>query len=114
MADYRNDDDPTLPGGTAGLNRTPETDPEHLLPDHTAAPAVPGLVAGGVSGDPDAVRDEIERTRERMSSTIDQIDGALHRKKGEIQDRLDVAGFVVHGDSGEPAHRASLAVVFPL
>jgi len=91
MADYRNDDDPTLPGGTAGLNRTPETDPEHLLPDHTAAPAVPGLVAGGVSGDPEAVRDEIERTRERMSSTIDQIEGALLRKKEQIQDRLDVA-----------------------
>ena len=90
MADYRNDDDPTLPGGPTGINRTPETDPEHLLPDHTAAPAVPGLVAGGVSGDPDAVRDEIERTRRRMSSTIDQIEGALQRKKGEIQERLDV------------------------
>jgi hypothetical protein len=90
MADYRNDDDPTLPGGLAGMNRTPETDPEHLIPDHTAAPAVPGLVAGGVSGDPDAVRDEIERTRQRMSSTIDQIEGALQRKKGEIQEKLDV------------------------
>jgi len=90
MADYRHDDDPTLPGGTAGMNRTPETDPEHLLPDHTAAPAVPGLVAGGVSGDPDAVRDEIERTRERMSSTIDQIEGALLRKKDQIQEKLDV------------------------
>jgi hypothetical protein len=89
MADYRNDDDRTLPGGP-GMNRTPETDPEHLLPDHTSAPAVPGLVAGGVSGDPDAVRDEIERTRERMSSTIEQIEGALLRKKGEIQERLDV------------------------
>jgi hypothetical protein len=90
MADYRNDDDPTLPGATAGINRTPETDPEHLLPDHTAAPAVPGTIGGGVTGDPDAVRDEIERTRARMSSTIDQIEGALHRKKGEIQERLDV------------------------
>jgi len=90
MADYRNDDDRTLPGGLGGMNRTPETDPEHLLPDHTSAPAVPGLVAGGVTGDPDAVRDEIERTRERMSSTIDQIEGALLRKKGEIQDKLDV------------------------
>jgi hypothetical protein len=91
MADYRHDDDPTLPGAAAGLNRTPETDPEHLLPDHTAAPAVPGLVAGGVGGDPDTVRDEIERTRERMSSTIDQIEGALLRKKDQIQEKLDVA-----------------------
>jgi len=90
MADYRKDDDATLPGGLAGMNRTPETDPEHLIPDHTSAPAVPGLVAGGVSGDPDTVRDEIERTRARMSSTIDQIEGALRQKKGEIQERLDV------------------------
>jgi hypothetical protein len=89
MADYRNDDD-TLPGGLKGMNATPETDPEHLIPDHTSAPAVPGTVAGGVTGDPDAVRDEIERTRARMSSTIDQIEGALHRKKGEIQEKLDV------------------------
>src|SRR5215218_2911462 len=91
MADYRNDDDDTLPGGLTGMNRTPETDPEHLIPDHTSAPAVPGTIAGGVSGDPDAVRDEIERTRARMSSTIDQIEGALQRKKGEIQEKLDVA-----------------------
>src|SRR5215218_4034944 len=91
MADYRNDDDDTLPGGLTGMNRTPETDPEHLIPDHTSAPAVPGTIAGGVTGDPDAVRDEIERTRERMSSTIDQIEGALLRKKGEIQEKLDVA-----------------------
>ena len=90
MADYRNDDDDTLPGGLKGMNRTPETDPEHLIPDHTSAPAVPGTVAGGVTGDPDAVRDEIERTRARMSSTIDQIEGALQRKKGEIQEKLDV------------------------
>ncbi|MFL5383413.1 MAG: DUF3618 domain-containing protein [Longimicrobiaceae bacterium] len=90
MADYRNDDDDTLPGGLTGMNRTPETDPEHLIPDHTSAAAVPGTIAGGVSGDPDAVRDEIERTRARMSSTIDQIEGALQRKKGEIQEKLDV------------------------
>lgn len=90
MADYRNDDDATLPGGLKGMNVTPETDPEHLIADHTTAAAVPGTVAGGVSADPDAVRDEIERTRARMSSTIDQIEGALQRKKGEIQEKLDV------------------------
>ncbi|MFL5537620.1 MAG: DUF3618 domain-containing protein [Longimicrobiaceae bacterium] len=89
MADYRNEDD-TLPGGLKGMNSTRETDPEHLIPDHTSAPAVPGTVAGGVTGDPDAVRDEIERTRARMSSTIEQIEGALQRKKGEIQEKLDV------------------------
>lgn len=85
MADDRMDPDRTLPG--TGMNRTPETDPEHLLPEHTHA-AVPGTIAAGTS-DPDAVRSEIERTRARMSHTIDQLEGVLQKKKGEIQDRLD-------------------------
>ncbi|HEX6748369.1 MAG TPA: hypothetical protein VF092_13820 [Longimicrobium sp.] len=90
MADYRHDDDRTLPGGP-GMNRTPETDPEHLIPEHTHA-AAPGTIgASSTSDDPDVVRGEIERTRQRMSSTIDEIEGALLRKKGEIQDRLDFA-----------------------
>ncbi|HET7463337.1 MAG TPA: DUF3618 domain-containing protein [Longimicrobium sp.] len=89
MADYRNDDDRTLPG--VGMNRTPETDPEHLLPDHTSAGAVGSIPAAALSGDPDAVRDEIERTRARMSRTIDQLDRALVRKKTEVQEKLDVA-----------------------
>ena len=87
MADYRNDEDRTLPGG--GMNLTPETDPEHLLPEATSA-SVPGTI-GGVADDPDAVRGEIERTRARMSQTIDQLDRALTKKKDEIQERLDVA-----------------------
>jgi hypothetical protein len=36
------------------------------------------------------VRDEIERTRERMSRTIDELDRALVRKKVEVQEKLDV------------------------
>lgn len=89
MADYRNDDDRTLPG--VGMNRTPETDPEHLLPDHTSAGAPGTIPAAALGGDPDAVRDEIERTRARMSHTIDQLDRALVRKKTEVQEKLDVA-----------------------
>lgn len=89
MADYRNDpsagDDRTLQGG-AGMNRAPETDPEHLLPDHTHA-AAPGSIAA--NDDPTLVRGEIERTRARMSQTIDQLEGVLLRKKDEIQERLD-------------------------
>lgn len=85
MADDRMDPDRTLPG--TGMNLTPETEPEHLLPEHTHA-AVRGTIAAGTS-DPDAVRSEIERTRARMSHTIDQLEGVLQRKKGEIQDRLD-------------------------
>lgn len=89
MAEYRNDDERTLQGTIGRMNRTPEADPEHLLADHTVAAAVPGTIAGGAS-DPDAVRGEIERTRERMSSTIDQIEGALLRKKDQLQERLDI------------------------
>jgi hypothetical protein len=89
MADYRNDDDRTLPG--AGMNRTPETDPEHLIPDHTSAGALGAIPAAATSDDPDAVRGEIERTRARMSRTIDQLDRALVRKKEEVQEKLDVA-----------------------
>jgi hypothetical protein len=39
----------------------------------------------------DAARDEIERTRARMSGTIDEIEVALQRKKAELRDRLDVS-----------------------
>jgi len=88
MADHRNDEDRTLPTGLGGMNLTPETDPEHLIPEKTHAAAV-GTIGAVSSTDPDAVRDEIERTRQRMSQTIDQLEGALGRKKAEIQERLD-------------------------
>ncbi|HEU4562738.1 MAG TPA: DUF3618 domain-containing protein, partial [Longimicrobium sp.] len=90
MADYRNDDtDRTLPG--VGMNRTPETDPEHLLADHTSAGEPGTIPAAAMSDDPDAVREEIERTRARMSRTIDELDRALVRKKEQVQEKLDVA-----------------------
>lgn len=38
----------------------------------------------------EAARDEIERTRARMSETIGEIETVLVRKKAEIEDRLDV------------------------
>jgi hypothetical protein len=88
MADHRNDDDRTLPGGP-GMNRTPETDPEHLIPEHTHAAPLGTIGAELTPDDPDAVRGEIERTRERMSQTIGAIEGALLKKKEEINDRLD-------------------------
>ena len=84
------DPDATLPGGAvagAGMNRSPETDPEHLLPEH-ASPGTPGAIAA--SDDPDLVREEIERTRARMSSTIDSIEEALLRKRAQIEEKLDV------------------------
>ena len=98
------DDDPdaTLPGGVSGeavARRTPETDPEHLLPEHAGA-GVPGTVAA--SDDPDVVRDEIERTRARMSQTIDSIESALLRKKEQIEDRLDVTAPVRERVNDQP------------
>lgn len=38
----------------------------------------------------EAARDEIERTRARMSETIDEIEEALLRKKADLRERLDV------------------------
>ena len=86
------DDDRTLlrgpsPAPATGMNRTPETDPEHLIAAE-AGPGTPGTVAA--SDDPDVVRDEIVRTRQRMSSTIDEIEAALLRKKEQIEEKLDV------------------------
>jgi hypothetical protein len=85
-----------VPGGddrtlhAPGINAVPETDPGHLIPDHTHV-AAPGTIgAAAVPDDPDAVRGEIERTRARMSQTIDQLEGVLLRKKEEISDKLDV------------------------
>ncbi|HEX5724905.1 MAG TPA: DUF3618 domain-containing protein [Longimicrobiaceae bacterium] len=62
-------------------------DPEHLLPAHASA-GEPGQIAA--IDDPDTARAEIEQTRARMSSTIDQLESALLRKKEQIQDKLDV------------------------
>jgi ElaB/YqjD/DUF883 family membrane-anchored ribosome-binding protein len=75
------------------VERRPEADPEHLLPEHTS-PGEPGQAA---IDDPDTARAEIGRTRARMSATLDSIEAALVqrkealvRRKEEIQERLDV------------------------
>lgn len=62
----------------------------HALPGGTPRPATAANANATVSEDPEAVRAEIEQTRERMSGTIDEIEEALIRKKTQIQDRLDV------------------------
>ncbi|HEU0054325.1 MAG TPA: DUF3618 domain-containing protein [Longimicrobium sp.] len=69
------------------VHARPVTDPDHLLPEH-AGRGVPGMVAA--TDDPEVVREEIERTRQRMSSTIDSIEEVLLRKKERIEERLDV------------------------
>jgi hypothetical protein len=95
---HEDDPDATIPG-EAVARRTPETDPEHLLPEHAGA-GVPGTIAA--SDDPDVVRDEIERTRARMSQTIDSIESALLRKKEEIEVKLDVTAPVRERVNDQP------------
>lgn len=62
----------------------------HALPGGTPSTRTPADPSAVVADDPEAVRSEIEQTRERMSSTIDEIESVLARKKEAIQDRLDV------------------------
>lgn len=82
------EDDNTVPGTTAaaGAQPVPVTDPDHLLEARTPA-AHP---AAATSDDPDVARRQIEETRARMSSTIDQLEGALARKREHIEEKLDV------------------------
>lgn len=75
---------------------------EPEVPIEYGPPAAGGVVLD--TDDPNVARREIEETRERMSETIDQIEGALLRKKDDvlrmkddvirkkedIEDRLDV------------------------
>jgi hypothetical protein len=82
-------DDETVPDAslTAGTAERTVADADHLLPEHTHA-ASPGVIAE--TDDPELARMQIEQTRARMSDTIDQIEGALLRKKENIEERLDV------------------------
>lgn len=72
-----------LPAGHALPGGTPTLDDDATVVRRADA-------AGVVADDPEAVRSEIEQTRERMSSTIDEIESVLARKKEQIQDKLDV------------------------
>lgn len=82
-------DDETTPGaGMAPLGASrPVVDSDHLLPEHTHASS-PGVIAQ--TDDPELARMQIEQTRARMSDTIDQIEGALLRKKEDLQEKMDV------------------------
>lgn len=84
------DADRTLLAGAApvaGAAPARVTDPDHLIPAHTHAGAAGAVPA---TDDPDVVRSEIEATRARMSSTIDQLETVLARKKEKLEERLDV------------------------
>jgi hypothetical protein len=55
---------------------------------------------------PEAARAEIERTRARMSETIDEIEGVLLQKKEQIQDQLDVRARI----RAKPLHAAGIVL----
>lgn len=58
------------------------------------------------SRDPDAARAQLEATRARMSSTIDEIEATLLQKKEEIRSRLDIKARIRE----KPLHAAGLVV----
>src|SRR5688500_14629325 len=60
---------------------------DHRLAEHGHDAAVGAIAA---VDDPELARLQIEQTRARMSETIDQIEGALIRKKERLEERLDV------------------------
>jgi len=80
----RSDTQPGANLGTTGADRLPAG---HALPGGSAAL---DRTAATTSDDPDAVRAEIEQTRERMSDTIDEIENALTRKREQLQEKLDI------------------------
>jgi hypothetical protein len=85
-------DDDTVPGAVPDTMlranaAEPVVDSDHLLPETTHA-ATPGVIAQ--VDDPELARLQIEQTRARMSDTIDQIEGALLRKKETLEEKLDV------------------------
>jgi hypothetical protein len=88
LNDVRRDDDtvPDLPvaDGVNPARRTVVSDPAVLDRERAAAGAISHL------DDPELARLQIEQTRARMSDTIDQIEGALLRKKAAVEEKLDV------------------------
>ncbi|MDB4948115.1 MAG: hypothetical protein JWM27_764 [Gemmatimonadetes bacterium] len=89
MADnLSNDDTLNRAEAMAAGRAVPVTDAGHLLPEHASA----GEAGRVTADDPEVARSEIDRTRARMSRTLDSIEAALVRKKAQIQERLDVMG----------------------
>ncbi|MEX2570336.1 MAG: hypothetical protein WD737_03455 [Gemmatimonadota bacterium] len=56
--------------------------------------------------DPAAARAELEKTRARMSDTLDDIEGVLLRKRAHLQEQLDVGARVRE----KPLHAAGIAL----
>jgi hypothetical protein len=81
--------------------------PQRALPAAEPAPDI--IMGNGRPSDPDEIRQEIERTRERMSRTLDAIEDRLVQRKDEIWARATFRS-LRHRVSSEPWR--SLAIAF--
>jgi hypothetical protein len=86
MADTTDISTEQTPTTTAGPS-VPVTDgpgpaaPERTLP---RGPVIDGMSGNGRPSDPDEMRQEIDRTRQRISFTLDSIEDQLVRRKQEV------------------------------
>ncbi len=87
----------TTPTRTTKTTPTATTDagPVPAPPERTLArgPVLDGVGSNGRPEDPEAMRVEIERTRERMSYTLDAIEHRLVLRKREIWAKATLQGF---------------------
>jgi ElaB/YqjD/DUF883 family membrane-anchored ribosome-binding protein len=82
-------DDATVGTTPAAVPRAPLDTARQLPPDAGAVPPSGSAAAVPEYDDPEDARRDIEATRARMSETLNEIEGALVRKKEQIQNRLD-------------------------
>jgi hypothetical protein len=101
----------TSGAGVPVAGGTDPGDPERALPARAVGrgPVLDGVRGNGRPTDPDEMREEIERTRQRMSSTLDSIEDRLVRRKRELWARATFQG-VRRTIASEPWR--SLAVAF--
>lgn len=69
----------------AEISRRDTVPEDHRLP---AAAGPNGVALDGRFSDPDELRREIERTRARMTRTLDELEGRLVRGKEELVARV--------------------------
>jgi ElaB/YqjD/DUF883 family membrane-anchored ribosome-binding protein len=78
------------------IPRAPRVRPADVTPRADAVPRRvverPVAAGNGAPSDPEAVRVEIERTRERMSRTLDAIEDRLVQRKQELWARATLQG----------------------
>lgn len=58
--------------------------PERTLPPRGGTGAAPPSPDGGPHEEAEALREDIERTRHRMSETLERIEGRIMRRRDEV------------------------------